>query len=145
MTRLPIRTGAIIFALVIALAFPISAQEQDEEPVSVEEIDQLRKRIVSLEESVKELEKLRSEASDGGRSAGDLAEELRPIRNDLTGLRTDLVEIEDNLKNIRENTFENEKRLATIEENYKASARRNLLVAASGIVVGLIAVTLYWT
>ncbi|MCF7890806.1 hypothetical protein K9M78_06260 [Candidatus Bipolaricaulota bacterium] len=215
MTRIPIRAGAIIFVLVLALAFPVLAQGQGDEAVAPEDFDQLRKRVDSLEGKVEELAsasdrldevassnessiyslkeeqakiadslaslrnivsegqekwgsipelrkdletlqgrveklvselgKINQETSDEARKTSELADELRSVRNDLAGVRTDIVEIKDNLKNIRENTFDNEKRLADLQESYQASARRNLLVAASGIVIGLVAITLYWT
>ena len=216
MTRLPIKTGAVILALLFALGLAVFAQEEGDEPasVTVEEFNQLEETVDGLENRIEELasdteglnknvnanqsaiselkgeqakisdslaslrdtvsegksqwesipeidkeinnlqgrmgklvselDKLDRQAADEGQKVGDLTEEIGSVSDELTEVRKDLVEIKDNLKNIRENTFDNERRLAALEEDYKASARRNLLVAASGIVIGLVAITLYW-
>ncbi|MFB6214710.1 MAG: hypothetical protein ABEI54_02470 [Candidatus Bipolaricaulia bacterium] len=142
MTGLPTKAGTIIFALVLTLAFPVLAQQQGDEVVTQEEFDQLRTRVNNLEGKVEEL--TQEISSEGGKES-KLTEELRSVRNELAEVRTSIDEIKNNLKNIRENTFDNEKSLSALQEDYEASARRNLLVAASGIVIGLVAITLYWT
>ncbi|MBS3740178.1 hypothetical protein KGY47_02255 [Candidatus Bipolaricaulota bacterium] len=90
-------------------------------------LDRLDQGAAGEQEKIRELEN----------NYKSLLEETQEVRKELSG-------IGDNLKNIRENSFDNEKKLADIEEEYQASARRNLLFAATGIVVGLLGIALYW-
>jgi len=216
LTRLPVKTGAVILVLLFALGLGVLAQEEGEDPATItqDEFNQLKEKVDSLEKNVEELaslsegldqtvksnqsaiagleeeqalisdsvtsiqntlsenedqwaripeldselknlqgrfgklvgelNKLDREADDEGQKVGELTEEVGSVSDELTEVRKDLAEIKENLKNIRENTFDNERRLENLEEDYKASARRNLLVAAGGIVIGLVAITLYW-
>lgn len=93
---------------------------------------------------VNELDRLDQGAAGEGEKIRELENGYESLLEETKGIREEVAGIGDNLKNIRENSFDNEKKLADIEEEYQASARRNLLFAATGIVVGLLGIALYW-
>ncbi len=141
----------------------IAALEKKESEVSAEvdklkgtvedqDVPGLRKELTNLTKGVEsmngKLNRLKAEADERDKVIGDLSSDLKSTGSELNQLEkinSTLEELESNLQNVRESAFNNERRLASLEKTYEDSARRNLLVAASGIVVGLLAITLHWT
>ncbi len=114
----------------------------------LDKVAELNERVSNLENKLKklvgELGRLNGVDNSQGETLSSLEKNYNSIERKLSSLEEDLSGFESSLTKLRENTFENEKRLASFEETYRASARRNLLVAASGIVVGLVGLTLFW-
>jgi len=114
----------------------------------LDKVAELNERVSNLENKVKklvgELGRLTGVDNSQEEKLSELEVNYNSLRGKINSLEGELGDLESSLAKLRENTFENEKRLANFEETYKASARRNLLVAASGIVVGLVGLTLFW-
>lgn len=114
----------------------------------LEKISDLSERINNLENKVKklvaELGSLNQKNSSNKEQLSQLEGKYNSAFGDISDLKGDLNDFESSLTKLRERTFDNEKKLANLQETYRASARRNLLVAASGIVVGLVGLTLFW-
>ncbi len=114
----------------------------------LDKVAELDERVSNLENKVKklvgELGRLTGVDNSQEEKLSELEVNYSSVRGKVSSLEGELGDLESSLAKLRENTFENEKRLANFEETYRASARRNLLVAASGIVVGLVGLTLFW-
>lgn len=115
-------------------------------------------RVSSLEASVESLENKMEKLVDelGGldqstsnneerlEDLADLEDSHKSLREEVSDLSDEINEVKSSLTKVRENTLDNERKLASLEETYRASTRRNLLVAASGIAIGLAGLTLFW-
>ncbi len=114
----------------------------------LDRISSLNQRTGNLENRMKklvdELGELDQRISSDGQEVAELKSSFRSLQEEVSNLSDELSDVESSLTEVRKNSFDNEKKLADLEETYRASARRNLLVAASGIVVGLAGLTLFW-